>query len=744
MSDITAKLKEYFGYDSFKAGQRELVEGALCGRDVLGIMPTGAGKSICYQLPSLIMEGTSIVISPLISLMQDQVRALKELGIDAAFLNSSLDIYEQDMLLNELSLGRYNILYVAPERLTSTGFVDACRRTKIAMVTVDEAHCISQWGQDFRKSYLLISEFVAKLGKRPVVGAFTATATKAVKDDIICMLGLKDPVEAVTGFDRSNLYFSVEYPKNKADFALKYVREHMSESGIIYCATRKNADMLTGLLIQSGINCGKYHAGMDNGARKRFQDAFIKDEIPVIIATNAFGMGIDKPDVRYVLHYNMPQSIENYYQEAGRAGRDGDRAECVLLFSPQDMVINRFLLENKDFTDIDIEDIETIRARDLKRLRQMEDYCRTTGCLRNYILDYFGESRKESCKNCGNCNGSFEEIDLTAEAKKVINCVYEMKGRYGISIVTGTLTGSKRRRLEEIRAEDYRSYGALPDINETMLRELIAVMLRQGFLNQTEGRYPVLMLGDYQRLKDKNTKVMVRLPRSSRAERKDRRLNSNEQLGQEGFDLYNALSRLRLELAREGNIAPYMIFANKTLVNMCLALPENENEMLLVSGVGKKKLESYGKAFIDCIADYRQTHPNLKRTFMGDEPGEKTERRESQIKHKKTFALTSEEAEGFEYADMMQISEIRNKMNALSCDGEMKKLAFPEMTGFLIDRELLFIEETEEGSRKRATSKGLDMGITEEDRLSQKNIPYISIAYPREVQRMIVEHFVEG
>ncbi|MDE5823557.1 MAG: RecQ family ATP-dependent DNA helicase, partial [Lachnospiraceae bacterium] len=462
-------LKTYFGYDSFRNGQEDIVQSILSGEDALAIMPTGAGKSICYQVPSLMLPGITIVVSPLISLMQDQVKALNEVGVHAAFINSSLTETQIAKAMRFAAEGRYKIIYVAPERLESAGFMQFAQNAKISMVTVDEAHCISQWGQDFRPSYLKIVAFIDSLPDRPIVSAFTATATREVKTDIECILKLQNPRVVVTGFDRENLYYSVEHiaGKRKDDFVLDYIQKHPDESGIVYCATRKNVDNLYEKLSRSGVSVTRYHAGIDNETRKKNQDDFIYDRVQIVIATNAFGMGIDKSNVRYVLHYNMPQSMENYYQEAGRAGRDGDNAQCILLFSAQDVMINKFLLEKKEFDGMDMDDIELVKQRDIHRLQVMEGYCKATTCLRNYILEYFGEKTAAPCDNCGNCHREYYEQDMTPEAKWVINCIAETKGRYGLNIVIGTLLGANRARLKEIGANTYKSYGSLGQWSET-------------------------------------------------------------------------------------------------------------------------------------------------------------------------------------------------------------------------------------------------------------------------------------
>lgn len=618
-------LKTYFGYDTFREGQEKIVEAILANRDVLAIMPTGAGKSICYQIPALILPGITLVISPLISLMQDQVKALNDAGIHAAFINSSLTENQISKALYLAASGRYKIIYVAPERLENYEFLEFARNVEISMVTVDEAHCISQWGQDFRPSYLKIVEFVKNLPKRPIVSAFTATATEEVKNDILCTLSLADPEVVITGFDRKNLYYSVENIRRKDEFIMEYIEKHPTESGIIYCATRKNVDNLFELLFKRGVPVTRYHAGLTNETRKKNQDDFIYDRTPVIIATNAFGMGIDKSNVRYVIHYNMPQSMENYYQEAGRAGRDGENSQCILLFSLQDVMIDRMLLDNKDFSDVDEEDEYLIRQRDIRRLQTMEGYCKTTGCLRNYILEYFGEKTSGPCDNCGNCHREYHEVDMTAEAKWVVNCVAETRGRYGLTIVLGTLMGAKRARLRELRTDQYKSYGALSGHSEAELRTLISQMTERGYLYQTQEKYSVLKLGDITPLKDENTRVIMRTYEEKEPDKKKKiqkavRKRSTDALTSAGYDLFEVLRKLRLEIAKEESMPPYIIFSDKTLIDMCVKKPSDEEEMLNVSGVGANKLKKYGQRFLEEIQKFCTERPGV--TLSMTEEGE--------------------------------------------------------------------------------------------------------------------------
>ena len=601
-------LKILLGYDSFRAGQKSVIDSILAGRDAFAVMPTGAGKSVCYQIPAVLLPGITLVISPLISLMQDQVKALNEAGVQAAFINSSLSEKDYNETIRKARQGTYKIIYIAPERLVTEGFLALAKSVPISMVTVDEAHCISQWGQDFRPSYMKIVEFVKTLEKRPIISAFTATATETVREDIVCTLGLQNPFTLVNGFDRENLFFQVEKPKNKEQYILKYISGHSGDSGIIYCATRKNVDNIYELLKSKGISVGKYHAGMSAVERKKMQDDFVFDYTSIVVATNAFGMGIDKSNVRFVIHYNMPQSMENYYQEAGRAGRDGLDAKCILLFSPQDIVINRFLLDHKEMQDLDPADRETVRERDVRRLQVMERYCYTTECLRNYILKYFGENPEKPCQDCGNCLREFETLDMTEAAKKVINCVYEAKGRYGKQIIIDTVAGAKTARLEEIGTVRYKSYGVLAGTNKNLLRRLIEQLVLEGYLRV--GDYQVLKLGDISGLKNPEASVFVKITDEDKQPEKTaktkKKAKSVETLTSSGYKLFERLKKLRLEIAREESMPPYIIFSDKTLIDMAAKMPASKPEMLDVSGVGENKFAKYGERFLEVIEEYRR------------------------------------------------------------------------------------------------------------------------------------------
>lgn len=621
-------LKTYFGYDSFREGQTEIIDTILSGRDALAIMPTGAGKSLCYQVPALLLPGITLVVSPLISLMQDQVKSLNEAGIHAAYINSSLTEGQINKALSFAARGVYKIIYVAPERLETASFLSFALHTPISMVTVDEAHCISQWGQDFRPSYLKIIDFVEQLPGNPIISAFTATATEVVKNDIARILKLKNPNIVVTGFDRENLYYQVEHltGKQKDIFIQNYIETHPNESGIIYCATRKNVDTLYEKLLKQGVSVTRYHAGMSNDIRKKSQDDFIYDRAQVVIATNAFGMGIDKSNVRFVIHYNMPQSMENYYQEAGRAGRDGEPAKCILLFSTQDVMISKLLLGSKDFEGMDFQEIDQVKRQDSRRLQLMEGYCMTTSCLRNYILEYFGETTHQSCDNCGNCHQEFEELDMTLDAKWVVGCITEMRGRYGQALVIGTLLGSKKARLKDIGATSYNCYGQLENRTEADLRLLISQMIRMGYITQTEGEYSVLKAGNIADLQNKNTKIIIKKFKekekisttkkhktpfkkdSFSASTESSSTDSTATNSSHNSALFEALRQLRLQIAKEESVPPYIVFTDRTLIDMCSKLPQNEDEMLNVSGVGQNKLKKYGQRFLQEISAFQSAN----------------------------------------------------------------------------------------------------------------------------------------
>ena len=600
-------LKTHFGYDTFREGQEAVINALLEGRDVLAVMPTGAGKSICYQVPALMMKGITLVISPLISLMKDQVRSLNQAGISAAYLNSSLTQGQYFTALRYAKAGRYPIIYVAPERLTTEAFLDFARNVEISMIAVDEAHCVSQWGQDFRPSYLKIAEFIELLPKRPVISAFTATATKEVREDIARLLGLQDPFCTTTGFDRENLYFAVKTPKDKYKEIHDYVMEHPDDSGIIYCLTRKLVEEVLEKLIRDGISATRYHAGLSDEERRNNQDDFIYDRCHVMVATNAFGMGIDKSDVRYVIHYNMPKNMEGYYQEAGRAGRDGDPAECILLYSGKDVVTNQYLIErSQDNQEMDAATWRLVRERDQERLKQMTFYCFTHDCLREYILKYFGEYGKSYCGNCLNCQTEFEKYDVAEEAAAMVRCVENCGQRYGINVILDTLRGASTAKVRQYHMEENPSYGVCAKMPAHKLRQIFNYLVLRGYLHLSDDGYTIVKLTPSSKeLLEDTAHITMKLPKEQEIRKKEKRSRLSKasagELGEQDEPLFQKLRALRLEIAREEKIPPYMVFSDKTLVHMCILKPKNEEEMLNVTGVGAHKYEKYGKRFIDAV-----------------------------------------------------------------------------------------------------------------------------------------------
>lgn len=602
-------LKKYFGYDSFRAGQETLVNGILSGRDTLGIMPTGAGKSLCYQIPALLMSGITLVVSPLISLMKDQVTALNQAGIHAAYLNSSLTPGQYQTALRNLVQGRYKIVYVAPERLLTDSFLWAASQIEISMVSVDEAHCISQWGQDFRPSYLKIPDFVEQLPVRPVVSAFTATATAEVREDIAAILGLQDPVTLVTGFDRKNLFFSVKQPKDKLSSTLAYLTEHSGECGIIYCLTRKTVEEVHNALVGRGFSATRYHAGLSDEERRENQEDFIFDRKEIMVATNAFGMGIDKSNVRYVLHYNMPKNMESYYQEAGRAGRDGLPSECILFYSGQDVVTNQFFIDRMEAAEgMDEETAALVQERERERLKKMTFYCFTNDCLRSYILRYFGEYGDSYCGNCSNCLTQFEEKDVSETARKLIGCVKAARRSYGMTLIVDTVHGSKNSRLLQVGMDRNPYYASCAEEPVYRLRQILNHLLVEGCLFLTDDKYPVLELTEKsEEILEGGTirmKTAKEQPKKIKEKKPKKRLLAEE--GEVDYDLFEKLRGLRMELAKKDRVPPYLVFTDKTLTQMCQLRPKSKEEMLMVSGVGENKFRKYGEAFLALLNEERQ------------------------------------------------------------------------------------------------------------------------------------------
>ena len=606
---MTAKeelLKQYFGHSAFRPGQEALIDALTEGRDVLGVMPTGAGKSVCYQIPALMLPGITLVISPLISLMKDQVVSLKQAGVSTAYINSSLTYPQYLEVLRRAKRDTYKIIYVAPERLSTEGFLAFVESAELSLLAVDEAHCVSQWGQDFRPSYLKIAEFCAALPKRPPVGAFTATATDEVKRDIVKLLDLHEPLELTTGFDRPNLYFSVETPGNKDVWLNAFVAERREQSGIVYCATRKNVEKVCENLQKRGFAATRYHAGLEDEERRANQENFLYDRARIMVATNAFGMGIDKSNVSYVVHYNMPKNIESYYQEAGRAGRDGSKAECVLLYAPNDVRTAKFLIENSEDNEaLTEEERDFNRERDLARLVKMAGYCKTTECLRRYILRYFGEKAPLHCGNCGNCCGEMERFDITTEAQKILSGVTRVERKYrkglGATIIAGMLSGSQEQRIYDLGLDELPTYGALKDLDRQTIRRYIDYLIEQDCLTLTEGDYPVL------RTTEKAKDVLFhgeKVEYFGKKQEKPARKKQSVQPPDDG--LYAALSALRFEIAKRESVPAFVVFSNATLLDMAAKQPQTMTEFLDVNGVGSKKAERYGAKFIDCIRVWKE------------------------------------------------------------------------------------------------------------------------------------------
>ena len=593
-------LSRYFGYRSFRRGQEEIADALTGGRDALCVMPTGAGKSVCYQVPALMLPGITLVISPLISLMKDQVEALGQNGVRAAFLNSSLTPVQFGQALHNMENGAYKIVYVAPERLSTESFRAVCEKLEISLIAVDEAHCVSQWGQDFRPEYLKIAEFVETLPKRPVLGAFTATATKAVRADIAGLLKLRDPIRVTTGFDRPNLYFGVQMPHSKPLALLQLLEERPNKCGIVYCSTRRAVEEVDELLRGKGIASTRYHAGLPEEERRQNQEDFIYDRKSVMVATNAFGMGIDKSNVSFVIHYNMPKNLESYYQEAGRAGRDGSPAECILLYGVKDVRTNCFLIENSDPNpNLDPDTQEELLRRELDRLKKMTFYCTTTDCLRGFILKYFGEQAEAYCGNCSSCASGSALVDATVSAQQALSCVARCGQRFGMGMIIDVLRGGKSERIQQNGLDLLSTYGLMREKTEWEVRRLLEALLVQGLLMQTEDQYPVLKLMPAARpVLLGQRSFEMRLPAAPEKPK------AKDGEAEPDMELFARLKKLRAKLASKASVPAYVIFTDATLRDMCAKKPETEQALLQVSGVGDKKAARYGRAFLEEIAQY--------------------------------------------------------------------------------------------------------------------------------------------
>lgn len=608
-------LQKYFGHDSFRPGQETLVNAILTGHDVLGVMPTGAGKSVCYQVPAMLLPGLTLVISPLISLMQDQVAALRQSGIEAACIHSGMEEQEYWNIVQGARLGQYKLLYVAPERLETDGFLSLVSGIHVSLVAVDEAHCVSQWGQDFRPSYLRIASFLEKLSPRPPVGAFTATATGQVKQDIARLLELRDPVSITTGFDRPNLYFAVERPRDKDRFVEDYILDHPDKSGIVYCATRKTVELVCNQLRRAKIAATRYHAGLEAEERRKNQEDFVYDRRRVMVATNAFGMGIDKSNVGFVIHYNMPKNIENYYQEAGRAGRDGSSAECILLYSLGDVQTARFLIQNShDNEELSEEQAVQIQRLDLQRLDRMVAYCKTTRCLRGFLLEYFGQRQTGNCGNCSNCRGDFVQTDITTEAQKILSGVARIEKRWpgglGVVALVQMLRGSKDKNTLKRGLDTLPTYGIMQHTSPARMRLYLDALEEQGYIINTQGEYPVVRLAADAKEVLFNGKTVTMTER--KAAEKSNKTSKTKEVGVQADlpqDLYELLRAVRSELAQKQHVPAYIILSNASLAEMASKRPRTTGDLMRISGVGEARAHRYGQKFLQAIAEYMAQHP---------------------------------------------------------------------------------------------------------------------------------------
>ncbi|KHD86751.1 DNA helicase RecQ [Heyndrickxia ginsengihumi] len=581
-------LQKYYGYQEFRSGQSTIIEQILNGQDTVGIMPTGGGKSICYQIPALLFEGVTIVVSPLISLMKDQVDALRNIGIPATYINSALNSDEIHYRLSEASRGAFKLIYIAPERLETSSFISLLHQINISLIAIDEAHCISQWGHDFRPSYLSIQKLIHQFNPKPVILALTATATPQVKDDICHLLGINNDNCIVTGFARENLTFRVIKGQDRDQFIFDYIQKNVNQAGIIYAATRKEVERLYDQLTSKGISAGKYHAGMNDAERDHFQERFLFDDVSVMVATSAFGMGIDKSNVRYVIHYHIPKNMEAYYQEAGRAGRDGEESECILLFAAQDVHIQKFLIDQSVNEDR--------KEQEYSKLRKMIDYCHTEGCFQQYILKYFGETEAGECGKCGNCTDQREKIDVTREAQMVFSCIKRMNERFGKTFITKVLTGSRDKKVMQFHFHKLSTFGIMKDRTQKEISEFIDFLTAEGYLRPTDGTYPVLSL----------TNKAISVLRSELIVLKKEKIQAKQIVKDDV--LFERLRALRKQIADRENIPPYIVFSDQSLSEMSSKLPNTKEQLLSVKGVGQRKLDQYGDDFLRVIQDYMDEH----------------------------------------------------------------------------------------------------------------------------------------
>ena len=736
-------LKQHFGYDTFREGQETLIEEILSGRDALGIMPTGAGKSLCFQVPALMFDGISIIISPLISLMKDQVNALTQSGIAAAFINSSLTERQIAKALTNAQNGAYKLIYIAPERLLTSEFLHFAHHANISMLTVDEAHCISQWGQDFRPSYTTIPQFIAQLQKRPVVSAFTATATPRVREDILAQLVLQNPAVLVSGFDRPNLYFDVKNPKDKFAALSQFLDDKKTRSGIVYCTTRANVEEVCASLNNHGYSASRYHAGLSDYERHNNQDDFLHDRVQIMVATNAFGMGIDKSNVSFVVHYNMPKDLEGYYQEAGRAGRDGEPADCLLLYSRGDVSTNLWLIDNA--RDVEYADVETeaaLKKRNIERLQQMEHFCTTSNCLRKTILSYFGENSennensktKENCGNCINCETPFQIKDITIDAQQIISCVARMKERFGMTMVTDVLRGRKNAKVLNFGLEKLSTFG-INTKSAAQLSEIITFLINESYLHKTAEKFPIIQLGVNAKaalkptaqiqMKTATTTAQTRFANDAdaRYSKSRKRLESGTFNAAKPVNpiVLAALKELRLKIAKEQNQPAFVIFHDSTLTDMSMKLPTTTEELMQVSGVGKVKAEKYGEQFLQAIKELEtgemeeispQAPPELDHTKIEISP------------------------------EPLPISIVADKVNCVLLESGYDKISGQRINDWLVSKGLLAVITRGTRTNKTPTPQGNAQGITTESRTIRDQEVQVNM-YSQAIQEYIAKNVLE-
>ena len=736
-------LQEHFGFRSFRDGQEALIDAILAGRDAFGVMPTGSGKSLCYQIPALLLEGLTLVVSPLISLMKDQVAALKEAGIPAAFLNSSLTAAQQREVLRRAELGAYRLIYVAPERLLTDSFLAFAAMQRISLLAVDEAHCVSQWGQDFRPNYLDVPAFVRRLPRRPVLAAFTATATAEVGEDIVRLLELREPLHIVTGFDRPNLFFDVRRERDKLTWLKEYLEARRDKSGIVYCATRKTVEQVCEALRAAGFAATRYHAGLEDAERRENQDDFAFDRATIMVATNAFGMGIDKSNVSFVIHYNMPKNLESYYQEAGRAGRDGAPADCILLYSAGDVMTAKYLIEKgNDREQLDEALQVQLLIRDTQRLRQMENYCRTTGCFRAALLDYFGEPHAPGCGNCGNCiqreeepSGETVEEDITLAAKKILSCVRRVKRKNGVGLgetmLVLVLAGSKDKTLLAREYDLLPTYGIMRDTKRPLLHEYVRELVKQGYLLRVPGDYEVLRTAEKaNRVLFENEAVLWRHAVSEQATQAKRTGTP----GTAGQSLFDRLRALRAELARQARVPVYVIFHDATLLNIASAEPASEAELPAISGVGEQKAKKYGQAVLAVIAEWRQAQ-------QAKMPA-KAKKKEPQP----PLRLTPEQLARYVCdPEGISMTEFARRVTALKAEDDPGELTGRQLSNRLLAEGYLTEQSSEaDNLRRRPTPAGESVGITLTERTGKDGRPFTMVTLTEQAQRWLIGRLSEG